>query len=371
MADLSEQLAEFRDGAWRIFTGQTDFQQQSQEMADRSQTRATELSERAASKTREAVNIGRVTSTELTADEIRQLIEVKNQGDTRALENLAQSLRAKYPAQRGYISAVERTGKLPKGADPLPDLVPAPPAEPTTEEAAAGLAESQRQARGSEMSARERGFEIMPEMQITAGSGANNPIEASPAVRAAKASTATNRGILPGGETVEDEEGWSYKRFDDGSIQIVTAPDSNKSAIGMMLTDKSTGDNAEYYEAISGFMKRKLDTPLADADMQMEDGKELADLTFKDSADSARITGTERDGTERDGKMVAVDRQDKAESEASPAEANAVSRNMGKAAPQDERKKKAKEIAGRFLKNRRGLLMDEGEDGQTETIGDQ
>tara|TARA_R100001463_G_scaffold35008_5_gene76616 strand:- start:5140 stop:6096 length:957 start_codon:yes stop_codon:yes gene_type:complete len=194
----------------------------------------------------------------------------------------------------------------------------------------------------------------------------DDPLASAPAVRASKASTATNRNILPGGETVEDEEGWSYKRFDNGDIQIVTAPDSNKSAIGMMLTADSTGDSAGYYEAISGFMKRKLDSPMSDLEATaMPEEETMA-------------------GIDADAKVEAeapVKPDELKMSDMSAADARKASRRMRMnqrqqkardrvGAKQDERAKKAKEIAGRFLKNRPGLLRDEDEDGQPEMVGE-
>jgi len=226
-----ETLEEFRNGAWEFFIGQAPSQVEQREGS------------------------------------ARTLEGARNLGEKNSV----------LPSYREKAADREQLEDFRKGG--YEELIPAPPAVPTTEEGRRMLEDQQRSAAqmirapdGPEVSTGVMALPDTPEVSTGAmddfkglpGSRANNPLDSAPAVRKSMASTATNRDILPGGEVVEDDEGWSYQRLPDGSVQIVTAPESNKTSIGMILTDKSTGDNKTYYDAISQYVSEKLDNPVAE-----------------------------------------------------------------------------------------------------------
>jgi hypothetical protein len=212
-----ETLEEFRNGAWEFFIGQAPSQVEQRE------------------------------------DSARILEGARNLGEK---NSVLPSYREKA-ADRELAEKIEQLGDFRKGG--YEELISAPPAVPTTEEGRREL-EAQQTSAAQMMrpDSSQADFKGLP------GSRANNPLATAPAVRKSMASTATNRDILPGGEVVEDEEGWSYQRLPNGSVQIVTAPESNKTSVGMILTDKSTGDNKTYYNAISEYVSSKLDNPAAE-----------------------------------------------------------------------------------------------------------
>lgn len=156
----------------------------------------------------------------------------------------------------------------------------------------------------------------------------DDPIASSPAVRASAASTRMDRGILEGGIDIEDDEGWSYKYFpDSGKIQIVTAPDANRTAIGMVLDSDSAGRNKEYYEAIVKHSKSAMAAPevtTEDVSAVMAEGKPIAEgapeamAEGKPTAEAAPATEQEATVSPQEGRRAQRALRDRPSGERDP-----------------------------------------------------
>ena len=247
--------------------------------------------------------------------------------------------RAKFRALQGPETDEVSTGVMAIAGESNPEL----------ENPKAALEEAQRQAR--EMSARERGFEIMPEMQITAGSGDDDPVSSAPAVVEAEAKSAVDTGIISGGRVIKDKNGWSYKYFEDtGNVQILTAPESNKTAIGMVLTpNESNPERQKNYDAIANFSKEFLSSPSG-----MVSEEDLSALSPESPLTSADEGQKVDEMTQVTTETPELEEEATEMASMSPADVRKSARRMRRR----NRREEAKNIADRLIKKNVGGLAD-------------